>query len=78
MDGFHNARISLDGRQITVAPTHFGDDVLVYGPGDSEGSFSDNLCWSIDVQPGIHIADLKVWTSTHEEFSYSWAFEVVP
>jgi len=43
----------------------------------ARGIDSDTLCWRVDLEPGMHEATLTVWTSTDEEYTYSWRFEVV-
>jgi hypothetical protein len=43
------------------------------------GSVESSICVQEAVsEPGLHGADFKVWTSTGEEATYSWAFKVVP
>ncbi len=76
--GWGNVRISLDERHISGDPDHLVDLAPIGGPGDSRGCYADTVTWELPMAPGIHVADVVVWTSTGEEFTYSWAFEVVP
>jgi len=68
--------MSLDTVELAVY-LHVTEDVLIIANG-GRGVGSDTVCWEADMRPGIHVADVVIWTSTGEEFTYSWAFEVVP
>jgi hypothetical protein len=42
----------------------------------AKGPETDSLCWPVKLGPGRHIAKLRVWTTTGEEFRFRWTFEV--
>ncbi len=74
---YQNVSLSLDEEQLAVY-SHMPLESQVEAAGGGSGPWSDTVCWEADVRPGIHVADLTVWTSTGEEFTYSWAFRVEP
>lgn len=43
----------------------------------AKGVYSDTLCWTTNLQVGVHNAEILVWTSTGEQYTYNWLFEVI-
>lgn len=43
----------------------------------AEGPTESSVCWPVKLRPGRHTATVRVWTSTGEEYMYSWTFEMV-
>jgi hypothetical protein len=76
-----NVELVFDGNPVSVGPSHMATDIEIdlYDENDTlvaSGSYSDVVCWNIDLSTGIHVVDLYVRTSTDEEYTYSWAFEI--
>ena len=72
-----NVSLSIDEQLINDEPVnHEVEATEVYGPGGSVGAYSDYICWESQLEPGIHLAEIKVWTSTDETFVYRWAFKL--
>ncbi len=76
---FENLKLLLDGDEVKQNPTHITNLVAVVGNAGGLGSELDLICYDLrgEMTPGIRRLDLVVWTSTGEEFTYSWAIEVV-
>jgi hypothetical protein len=79
VDGWLVSRRSR-GRYIV---SHNVEDtaVYLYEGGDivAKGAITDTVCvHKVATKPGLHVVDFKVWTSTGEEATYSWAFKIVP
>jgi hypothetical protein len=84
---FGNWEVRVDGRLVTEKDFTTTQEVIDLGvylydeQGDllAAGAIESIICVHEAVtEPGLHVADFKVWTSTGEEATYSWAFEVVP
>jgi hypothetical protein len=84
---FENWEVRVDGRLVTeddFTITQGVWDLAVYlydeqGNVIASGAFASDICVeNVVAEPGLHVADFKVWTSTGEEATYSWAFKVVP
>lgn len=84
---FGNWEVRVDGRLVTEKDftiTQEVTDLGVYlydeqGGLLAAGAIESIICVHEAVaEPGLHVADFKVWTSTGEEATYSWAFKVVP
>lgn len=79
---FENIELTVDGQIVTTEPSHEPVAHEAEGLEDEEGNViaagveSDTICWNKDISPGKHVATIQVWTSTGEEFSYSWAFKI--
>jgi hypothetical protein len=78
---FKNIRLTVDGKNINIDPSHEPTDVQIGYLDENEkivatGVYSDLIRWSTGLRPGKHVAEILVWTSTGEEFTYRWAFEV--
>lgn len=81
---FTNWEVFVDGQLITkddvFQPEQAGDEVGIIDYEENylaAGPNHEIYCVDGAVRKiGLHVVDLKVWTSTGEESSYSWAFEV--
>lgn len=76
----NNLRLTVDGSEITATPTHSMEAEAVRIQFDdgktASGVYSDTPCWQAGVKAGAHLAEVLVWTSTNERFTYRWAFSV--
>lgn len=64
--------LHLDGQPINR------DGYTLPMAGDYSSFSHQTLCWHVAMEPGLHVADISAQASDGEEFTYSWAFEVVP
>lgn len=81
-DVFKNYELTLDGEALPAGGTIHGvvDDIVTIedqGEPIATSFSSDYICWSPSLTTGIHLAEIKIWTSADEEYRYSWAFKVV-
>jgi hypothetical protein len=76
---FENLKLLLDGDEVEQEPRRVSNLVAVFGKDGGSGSESNLICYDLrgEMKTGIRRFDLVVWTSTSEEFTYSWAIEVV-
>lgn len=82
-----NWQIRIDGEMIPVEAGKIHQEVVDLevvirdeeGNPIASGAKEDTKCaLGATREPGLHLAELTVWTSTGEEFTYSWAFKVEP
>ena len=78
IDIFNNARLTINSSETRLDPEFlFSEGFRILEDGRS-GPDHTHFCWKLDFQPGKQQLAIFVWTTTEEEFSYSWEFEVVP
>lgn len=73
-----NIELSFDGEAVPLSEIQtyiFGE---IIGANGGFGPGGDAACWEKTLSRGIHIADIRVWKTSGTEYTYSWAFEVIP
>lgn len=76
-----NAELKLDGEVVDHSllghETLDTEICITHTEPQGCGPQRDTLCWMNILEPGLHIAEVRVWsTSGIKEYSYTWAFEV--
>ncbi len=67
----------FDETNIAATTVFSEDEIEVEYEIIAQGVYSDTLCWPMSFKAGLHNAELRVWTTTGDQYTYNWLFEVI-